>query len=228
VAFFDVEGVVLDTTVAHFYTWLRTHGMPALDRAVFSAGLAARVPGWKLADRRSRAGFNRSFYRAYRGLSAAELRREAADVLSAFILPRVQHEAVRRIRAHRRRGDHVVLVTGALDFLVAPLAHLADELVAARLVERDGIFSGELAEPPLTAEGRAALAARVAADRGADLADCHAYGDAVSDLGLLELVGHPHAVNPDFRLAREARRRRWTVHSWATEPGNRTRPVVAG
>ena len=223
-AIFDVEGVVLDATVAHFYRWLRGRDMPAPDRATWSAGLAARVPSYLVADRRSRSAFVRAFYRNYRGLPAHELRESARAALSEFILPRVRHEAVRRIRAHRRRGDHVVLVTGALDFLVAPLAHMADELIAARLVERRGSFTGELAEPPLTADGRASLAAGLAADRGVDLADCCAYGDAISDLPMLELIGHPHAVNPDFRLAREARRRGWPVLEWAAEPGARTAP----
>jgi HAD superfamily hydrolase (TIGR01490 family) len=217
-AFFDVEGVVLDTTIAHFYAWLRTRDMPELDRLVWSAGLAARVPGWLQADRRSRAAFNRRFYRLYRDLPARELRAQAAEALPDLIQPRVQHEAVRRIRAHRRHGDRVVLMTGALDFLVDSLRHLGDELVAARLVERVGRFTGELAEPPLTADGRASLAARLAAERGLELADCHAYGDSIADLPLLELVGHPHAVNPDFRLGREARRRGWQVEEWTTEP----------
>jgi HAD superfamily hydrolase (TIGR01490 family) len=216
-AIFDVEGVVLDTTVAHFYAWLRTRDMPELDRVLWSAGLLARVPGWLQADRRSRAAFNRAFYRVYRDLPARELRNQAQAALPDFIQPRIQHEAVRRIRAHKRRGDKVILVTGALDFLVDSLRHLGDELIAARLVERTGRFTGELAEPPLTADGRASLAARLAAEHGVDLADCHAYGDSLADLPLLELVGHPHAVNPDFRLAREARRRGWAVEAWTTE-----------
>jgi HAD superfamily hydrolase (TIGR01490 family) len=215
-AVFDVEGVVLDSTVAHFYAWLRTRDMPELDRLVWTAGIAARVPGWLRADRRSRTAFNRRFYRLYRDLPARELRAQAADALPEFIQPRIQNEAVRRIRAHRRRGDRVILITGALDFLVDSLRHLGDELIAARLVERTGRFTGELAEPPLTADGRASLAARLAADHGVDLADCHAYGDSLADLPLLELVGHPHAINPDFRLAREARRRRWPVEEWKT------------
>jgi fatty acyl-CoA reductase len=218
-AFFDIEGVVLDTTIAHFYAWVRTRDMPGLDRTLWMAGLAARAPGWLLADRRSRASFNRHFYRQYRELPARELREQARAALSDFILPRVQHEAVRRIRVHRRRGDKVVLITGTLDFLVDPLRHLGDELVAARLVERRGQFTGELAEPPLTADGRASLAARMAAEQGIDLADCHAYADSVADLALLEAVGHAHPINPDFRLARIARRRGWPAESWKTEPG---------
>jgi HAD superfamily hydrolase (TIGR01490 family) len=170
-----------------------------------------------MEDRRSRTAFNRSFYRLYKDLPARELRRQAKEALPEFIQPRIQHEAIRRIREHKRRGDKVILVTGALDFLVESLQHLGDELIAARLVERVGRFTGELAEPPLTADGRASLAARLAADHDVDLADCHAYGDSLADLPLLELVGHPHPINPDFRLSREARRRRWPIEEWRTE-----------
>ena len=85
----------------------------------------------------------------------ASCARQAKEALPDFIQPRIQHEAVRRIREHKRRGDRVILVTGALDFLVESLQHLGDELIAARLVERVGRFTGELAEPPLTADGRA-------------------------------------------------------------------------
>jgi fatty acyl-CoA reductase len=225
-AFFDVDGVVLDSTIAHAYAWLRTRSMPHPDRELWLAAFGAGTPGLRVVDRRSRADLLRRFYERYRHLSAVELRAEADEVLSEFILPRIQQGAVRRVRAHRARGDRVVLLTGALDFLVAPLRHLADDLVAARLVERDGAFTGELVEPPLTAEGRVAVAAELASARGVDLADCHAYGDGVSDLPLLEAVGHPHAVNPDFRLAREARRRRWPVERWTAEPGRRTTPLA--
>jgi HAD superfamily hydrolase (TIGR01490 family) len=216
-AVFDVEGVVLDSTVAHFYAWLRTRDMPELDKLVWSAGVAARVPGWIMEDRRSRTAFNRSFYRLYKDLPSRELRIQAKEALPDFIQPRIQHEAIRRIREHKRRGDKVVLVTGALDFLVESLQHLGDELIAARLVERVGRFTGELAEPPLTADGRASLTARLAADHGVELSDCHAYGDSLADLPMLELVGHPHPINPDFRLSREARRRRWPIETWSTE-----------
>ena len=216
-ALFDVEGVVLDSTVAHFYAWLRTRDMPELDKLVWTAGAATKVPSWIIEDRRSRTAFNRNFYKLYKDLPARELKRQAEEALPDFIQPRIQHEAVRRIREHKRRGDRVILITSALDFLVEPLEHLADEVHAAKLVERVGRFTGELAEPPLTADGRASLAARLAADHDVELKDCHAYGDSLADLPLLELVGHPHAINPDFRLSREARRRRWPIETWGTE-----------
>ena len=119
-AVFDVEGVVLDTTVAHFYAWLRTRDMPELDQLVWTRRRSPRAcPAGCMADRRSRAAFNRSFYRALpRPAGARAARAGARRRCRDFIQPRIQHEAVRRIREHQRRGDRVVLVTGALDFLV--------------------------------------------------------------------------------------------------------------
>ena len=46
---------------------------------------------------------------------------------------------------------------------------------------------------------------------GYDLADCYAYSDSITDLPMLEAVGHPAAVNPDRALRRAARERGWPV-----------------
>ena len=46
---------------------------------------------------------------------------------------------------------------------------------------------------------------------GIDLAGSFAYSDSITDLPMLECVGHPVAVNPDRELARIARDREWEV-----------------
>ncbi|HYA52228.1 MAG TPA: HAD-IB family hydrolase, partial [Streptosporangiaceae bacterium] len=40
---------------------------------------------------------------------------------------------------------------------------------------------------------------------------CYAYSDSVTDLPMLEIVGHPRAVNPDRALRRIAQQRGWPV-----------------
>ena len=51
----------------------------------------------------------------------------------------------------------------------------------------------------------------LAEERGYDLADCYAYSDSISDLPLLEAVGHPSAVNPDRTLRKVAIERGWPI-----------------
>jgi phosphoserine phosphatase len=75
----------------------------------------------------------------------------------------------------------------------------------------DGVYTGRLDGPFAYGEGKADRLRTFAAERGIDLAQSWAYTDAVSDLPMLETVGHPVAVNPDAELAEVAKREGWEV-----------------
>jgi phosphoserine phosphatase len=50
-----------------------------------------------------------------------------------------------------------------------------------------------------------------AAEHDIDLSASYAYSDSLSDLPMLEAVGHPVVVNPDPALAEVAKREEWQV-----------------
>ena len=83
-----------------------------------------------------------------------------------------------------------------------------------------GSLSPQRRRPPIVDEARANWLRQYAERGGYDLSASYGYGDSHADLVWLELVGHPHAVNPDSRLAREAGRRRWRIDTWKS--GSRT------
>ena len=130
------------------------------------------------------------------------------------------------MRAHRALGHKTLLITGGLDFVIAPFAPLFDEIVCARLSERDGLFTGELAETPPTGEARAILMEEWAAQFGLGLAQTVAYADATSDLAMLEAAGYPVAVNPEPKLATIARRRGWPIENWDRAQGGPWNPLA--
>ena len=218
-AVFDLEGTVAATNVIESYLWMRLKALPRERWPREIARMARRAPDLWRTEKADRGAFLRQFYRRFEGLpvSAAEaLGRECFHHVTAL---RLAPEAVRRIREHRRAGHRVVLVTGALEFIVAPLEHLVDEVVPARLLVRDGRYTGELEDVPPTGEARAAWLRRYAQGAGADLSRSYAYADSLADLPFLETVGNPVAVNPDTRLLWFANRRRWPVESWAAPAG---------
>jgi len=51
----------------------------------------------------------------------------------------------------------------------------------------------------------------MAEDEGIDLNASYAYSDSMTDLPMLETVGHPVVVNPDAALAAVAAERGWEV-----------------
>lgn len=218
-AVFDLEGTVLGTNVVDTFLWLRLAASPRREWMSRVAELARDVPGLVATERRDRGEFLRRFYRRYEGAPVEEMAALAADAFDSLVLPRSFPAAIRRIREHRAAGHRIVFITGALDFTVAPMSPLADEVAAARLEVRDGRYTGDLVDVPLAGDARAAWLRRRALELGADLRSSYAYGDSISDLPLLESVGNPVAVNPDHRLARVARDRRWALERWGPERG---------
>ncbi|HXF57570.1 MAG TPA: HAD-IB family hydrolase [Actinomycetota bacterium] len=214
VAVFDMEGTLVDSNVVESYLWLRMAELTPDGWLPELADLLRALPTYLAAERRDRGEFLRRFYRRYEGASVEGVRRLVREEVGDLLLQRLSPAAVRRVREHRRAGHRTVLITGALDVFVEPLAPLFDEVVSTRLAVEDGRYTGYLTRPPLVGEARAAWLRRYAAGSGADLRRSYAYADSHSDLPLLRAVGNPVAVNPDVALYRVARKRRWPVEDW--------------
>ena len=224
-AVFDLENTLIASNVVESYAWLATRHMATEDRLRFTVRTLREVPRLLALDREDRGDFLRYFYRRYDGAPAARLRADSWELFSDLILTKSFPDGIRRVREHRRLGHRTLLITGALDLVVEPLAPLFDDIVAARLAEHQGRFTGELAEGPPTGEARAMLMAGYADQHGLDLSQSVAYADSTSDLPMLEAVGHPVAVNPEVKLAAIARKRGWHVEQWPRPRGG-PRPLL--
>jgi HAD superfamily hydrolase (TIGR01490 family) len=218
-AAFDMEGTILSSNVIESYLWLRMSDLQRESWPGEVASVARKMPSYLSAERRDRGEFLRAFYRRYAGASVEELRRIVDEQVAEIVLQRISPPAIRRIREHRRAGHRTVLITGALDVFVRPLAPLFDEIVAAHLHVEDGRYTGNLQSPPLVGEARAAWLRQYAAAQKANLQQSYAYADSHTDLPLLRAVGNPVAVNPDVALFRVAKKRRWPVEEWHASKG---------
>jgi phosphoserine phosphatase len=83
--------------------------------------------------------------------------------------------------------------------------------MCTRLEAQDGRLTGRVVPPVCVGTGKIVWAERFAAEHDVDLSASFFYTDSISDLPLLERVGHPVAVNPDPRLRRLAAARGWPV-----------------
>ena len=219
-AAFDLENTLIASNVVASYSWLASRNLSGLDRARFVVETLAQAPTMLALDRRDRSDFLRWFYRRYEGASPEQLRADAYEHASQYLLTRAFPAGLRRVREHRRAGHRTVLITGALDFVIEPLRPLFDDVVVAEMsIAADGTYTGELLAPPPTGESRAQALYDYALAHGFDPAEGVAYADSTSDLPLLEAVGFPVAVNPETRLAALARKRGWLVEQFDRAPG---------
>ena len=218
VALFDVDGTL---TTAHTWKALMVgfarHG---LKRGTHRAFLAVHYPIYMLHKlglvpqetfRRRWAG-DLAWY--FRGLTPADLQ-PVLDAAVAFLERHWRAIGVARLRAHQAQGDPVVLVSAAPEPLLRRVGQVlgTPHVVGTRMALHAGRYTGRAVPPVCIGRHKAARARAYAQEQGwqVDWGAAYAYADAISDLDLLSLVGHPVAVAPDPKLAAVARRRGWEV-----------------
>jgi HAD superfamily hydrolase (TIGR01490 family) len=146
------------------------------------------------------------------GWDVSTVREIVADTLHNIVEPLVYDEAVQLIEEHHAAGRDVVIVSASGTEVVEPIGEMlgADHVVATRMEVKDGKYTGAIALYAYAEEKANAIRA-LAEERGYDLAECYAYSDSITDVHMLEAVGHPFVVNPDKELRRVANDRDWPV-----------------
>ncbi|MEU6949099.1 HAD-IB family hydrolase [Streptomyces sp. NPDC046316] len=142
---------------------------------------------------------NRAYYEAWRGQRAEEVaewgRRWFDERLQGgdFYVPRTRAA----LRRHQREGAVLVLVSGAFDAVLAPIAGDvgAVHVRGTRPQVCRGVYTGAVIGAPVIGEGkREVVRAVLRAYPHIGAGDCYAYGDHLSDLPMLTEVGRPVVV----------------------------------
>ena len=150
------------------------------------------------------------------GWDVEQVKSVVGETLHDIVDPLVFAEAAVLIADHKLCGRDVVIVSASGEEIVGPIARAlgATHAMATRMVVEDGKYTGEI-EFYCYGEGKAEAIRALAAREGYALQHCYAYSDSITDLPMLETVGHPTVVNPDRALRKEAGTRGWPVRSFS-------------
>lgn len=141
------------------------------------------------------------------------------EIYDRLLAERVWPQIRQLVAEHQAAGRDVWIATASPtivgDYIAQRLGFTG--ALTSHLEVRDGLLTGNFDGPVLHGAEKAERVTRLAAERGYDLAQCHAYSDSINDLPLLELVGNPVAVNPDAHLRRIAHQQNWPIRSFRRE-----------
>jgi HAD superfamily hydrolase (TIGR01490 family) len=211
-AFFDLDKTIIAKSSTLAFSRSFYHGGLINRRAVLRSVYAqfAYLVGGADHERMERMRHHLSALST--GWDVTQVREIVAETLHELINPLVYDEAATLIEEHHLAGRDVVVVSASGAEVVEPIGDLigADHVVATRLVIEDGRYTGAI-EDYAYADRKAVAIRTLAEQEGYDLSRCYAYSDSFTDLPMLEVVGHPYAVNPDRALRREAAARGWPV-----------------
>jgi HAD superfamily hydrolase (TIGR01490 family) len=212
-AFYDLEGTLVSTNLVHTLGFYAKRQQGLWQTAKKSVGTLAKLPFFGITDLYSRNVFNEVFFRSYEGFSQDRLRYFSDELFEEVLKPAIFDGTPELIAQGKKIGQRQVVLTGALDFTIARLMnHLEiDDFVANQLEFVNGYATGRVLPPVMASATKAKWIREYAEREDINLSESYAYSDSISDLPMLSIVGHPVAVNPDFRLKQTARQHDWAV-----------------
>ncbi len=211
-AFYDLEGTLVSTNLVHTLAFYSRRQQGLFTTIKKSVGTLAKLPLFGATDLYSRNVFNEFFFQSYKGESEDRLRYFSEELFEEVLKPAIYDGTRELIAQSKKIGQRQIVITGALDFTIDRLCNYLeiDEFVSNKLEFVNGYATGRILPPVMASATKAKWMREYAERENISLSESYAYSDSISDLPMLSIVGHPVAVNPDFRLKQTA-----TQHDWA-------------
>ena len=212
-AFYDLEGTLVRTNLVHTLGFYAQRQQGLWQTLKMSAGTLAKLPFFAATDLYSRNVFNEVFFQSYRGESQDRLRYFSDELFEKVLKPAIYPGTRELIAQGKKIGQTQIVITGALDFTIEKLMDYLgiDEYKANRLEFVNGYATGRILPPVMASATKAQWMREYAEKNDINLTSSYAYSDSISDLPMLSIVGHPVAVNPDFRLKQTAIQHDWAI-----------------
>lgn len=237
-AFFDLDKTIIATSSTLAFAGTLSRAGLLNRTALVKAGIAQAYYGLFGADHDQMERVREELAELTKGWDKAQIEDIVEETVDEIVAPLAYAEALALIDEHHRAGRRVIVISSSPVEIVRPLGkYLGVEEIIGTIpeVDAEGKYTGDLAFYAY-GENKAVAIRRLAEEEGVSLADSYAYSDSITDLPMLEAVGHPVAVNPDRELAEVAAERDWQVVAFERPVTVRTRlatvpkpvPIISG
>ena len=153
-----------------------------------------------------------------KGIPEKSIDNLCTEVFNEVLFPSVYNDAISEIALHKAKNAKVVILSSALTAICRQMAeHLnIDDIICSGLEVKDGYMTGRPLGHLCFGEEKAVRIKSYCEIFKFSPSEAWYYGDSISDIHALSLVGNPVCVNPDKKLKKTAKRRGWKIVSWNT------------
>jgi HAD superfamily hydrolase (TIGR01490 family) len=216
-AFFDVDGTLVK-------------GKPMLDFLKFyyhkrysKFPLLANIRYWQFCVislflkfiSSSRETQNRLYYRCFRNQTLQHVDDIGKEWFSKSITDNSYFmNVVDELKMHKLKGATIVFVSGSFSACLHKIAETfcVNYTLATELEVKNDRYTGKLAAAPMIGYGKHNAILQFLRHKGRfDFDKCFAYGDHISDVQMLSLVGNPVIISGDRKLEAIASKNNWKV-----------------
>jgi HAD superfamily hydrolase (TIGR01490 family) len=211
-AFFDVDETVISMkSMFSFMDIYFSHNKNILLEERFHNEMSALIKS--NTDRNVVNAKYYSFFKYFPISSVKNARKAWFDTHSSRKELFYNKKIIKELELHQNKNIACVFVSGSFKELLQPIADdLGVEHILSINLERDGErYTGNIIPPQTIGDGKADAINLFLDARGGDAKNCYAYGDDISDVPMLSVVGNPVAVAGGRRLESYAKERGWPI-----------------
>ena len=213
-AFFDFDETLVEVNSASMgLKWLYDHNM--LPKwYIFKMLVTKFLYDRHLVSEDFMAKVSLTFYKNRR---LSDFLDTANDFYDEYLKPHLAPIVMKRLEFHRQEGHELILISGSLRYYLEPVVKDLefDHLLCTELEENsNGLLTGRSDGPICVGKNKRKITQSFVDDFEIDLTQSYAYGNHQADIPLLEMVGHPYAVQPTAPLEKIARERSWEILSF--------------
>jgi HAD superfamily hydrolase (TIGR01490 family) len=215
-AFFDVDDTILQfKTMFIFQDYYLLNYAPlcSLFGKLYLAFFRSRYAK-HLKTGKDRNFINKFYYKTFKWRSKSKVHR-AANTWFAGIKNNLKNiyfeKIINEIKKHQKNGVEIVLVSGSMPAILKPIARDigVENIICTNLEVKNGRYTGKIIPPQTIGSGKAEAVLAFLEQRNGDRKASFAYGDHVSDVSMLEVVGHPHVVSNEENMIAIAKSKGW-------------------
>lgn len=203
-SFFDVDGTI--TNFKTMFSFLK----------FFENAKGQQFDFEKSISNLSRKQINERYYQLFKGIDILELELIGLDWFKLIINTHgFNRPVLEEISFHKKKNAGIVFVSGSFMACLKPLAQYvgATHILCTQQIAVNGILTGNINWPQTIGEGKVSAIENFCINSSdeIDLNLCHAYGDHITDIFMLEMIGFPCVIKGDPELEKIAKTRNWRM-----------------
>lgn len=139
-----------------------------------------------------------------------------SEVFHEVLLPSVYPEVKTEIKIHKDKNARIVILSSSLAPLCREMADYLgiDDVICSELEIMKGKYTGRPLGRLCFGEEKVVRLKKYCEKNNITAAEAWYYGDSISDLPVLSIVGNAVCINPGKKLFKQAKINGWKIYKW--------------
>ena len=148
-----------------------------------------------------------------KGVTIDEVNMLSEHVVNEHLVDAIRPEIYSEIKFHKENNAEIVILSSVIIQICRLLGSYigVDNIICTVMEAADGVFTGSAENKFCIEDEKRIRLMQYCEMRNYTLNKAFYYGDSISDLSALEVVGHPVCVQPDKKLYRIAHECGWRI-----------------